>query len=149
MPDVAAMAAHNNIYIAGSPYPVAGTSCVAPMYAGLTAVLNKALGFVPASGGNPQKGQPIGFLTPFLYEFGASVCNDITVGNNDSGDSPDSPYYQAGAGWDYCTGWGSIDGEKLLNALSQVFDFYFVVDQNTFGRDEVNDNADTLSLIHI
>jgi hypothetical protein len=137
------MAAHNNIYIAGSPYSVAGTSCVAPMYAGLTAVLNKALGFVPASGGNPQKGQPIGFLNPFLYEFGNSVCNDITVGNNDSGDSPDSPYYQAGTGWDYCTGWGSIDGAKLLNALSQVFDFYFIVDKNTFGRDEVNDNADT------
>jgi hypothetical protein len=161
MPDIAGMVAHGdsrnvtnpaNFFLNGNNYSFIGTSCVAPMYAGLVAVLNNLLGFVPKSAGNPQKGQPIGFLNPFLYEFGSSVCNAINQnppGTNDSLDTPDSPYYTTDNNsgnsipWNYCTGWGSVDGTKLLNALSQVFDFYFIVDKNTFGRDEVNDNADT------
>lgn len=86
-----------------------GTSAVAPLYAGLIAVLRSA------------SGVKFGFLNPTLYQLATSTkipspFNDITHGNNDSGDTPDSPYI-AGQGWDPCTGWGSIDGTMLLNAI--------------------------------
>ena len=38
------------------------------------------------------------------------VTRDITQGNNGS--------QQAGPGWDACTGWGSPDGGKLLQAIA-------------------------------
>jgi hypothetical protein len=48
------------------------------------------------------------------------------VGNNDFGPpipplpsgTPDSPFYTTGIGWDPCTGWGSIRGNRLLSALA-------------------------------
>ena len=52
-----------------------------------------------------------GFLNPLLYGSlaGKGVINDITTGNNGS--------YVAKSGWDPCTGWGSPNGAKLLQAL--------------------------------
>jgi kumamolisin len=84
-----------------------GTSAVAPLYAGLTAVMMATLR------------QPIGFLNPTLYALGESVFRDITVGNNLWGDSSNKAahYYTAGVGWDACTGLGVIDGNKLRSAL--------------------------------
>ncbi|HET9059264.1 MAG TPA: S53 family peptidase [Acidimicrobiales bacterium] len=74
---------------------VGGTSAVAPLWAGLVARLNQALG------------RPVGFLQPVLYSSAASgALHDITTGNNGA--------YQAGPGWDACTGLGSPDGAKLL-----------------------------------
>jgi kumamolisin len=104
VPDIAGMTALTGLFLNASPYGFVGTSCVAPLFAGLTAVLNQALG------------QPIGFLHPTLYAH-PKVCNDITFGNNDSGDTPDSPFYTAGTGWDSCTGLGSVDGTRLLTVL--------------------------------
>jgi kumamolisin len=79
--------------------PVGGTSAVAPLWAGLTARLNQALG------------KPVGFLNPLIYAIpsSASAFNDITSGNN--GD------YSAAPGWDACTGLGSPNGQNLLFAL--------------------------------
>jgi kumamolisin len=73
---------------------------VAPLWAGLIAILNQHLG------------QPIGYLTPLLYSLPASAdaFHDIATGDNGA--------YQARHGWDACTGWGSPDGAKLLEALS-------------------------------
>ena len=76
-----------------------GTSAVAPLWAGLTALLNQKLG------------QRVGFLNALTY---GSLANsgsfqDITLGNNGA--------YKAKAGWDACTGWGSPNGAKLLHAL--------------------------------
>jgi kumamolisin len=107
LPDVAGMVGLGGFFCNAIPYSFVGTSCVAPVYAGLAAVLNRALK------------QPIGFLNPTLYN-NSSVCNDVTFGNNDSGDSPDSPFYSAAAGWDPCSGWGSIDGTRLLTALVKI-----------------------------
>jgi subtilase family serine protease len=67
-----------------------GTSGVAPLYAGLIAVLQSAFG------------AKFGFLNPTLYQLGTSSntpFNDVTNGNNDSGDTPDSPYFTATTGW--------------------------------------------------
>jgi kumamolisin len=113
VPDVAGNASGNSGYpdeIDGTPWRANGTSAVAPLYAGLAAVLNAALG------------QPIGFLNPTLYALGESVFRDVTSGNNQWGAAanPSTPYYSAGPGWDACTGWGSIDGTALLVALQQL-----------------------------
>jgi kumamolisin len=50
----------------------------------------------------------------------ASVFRDITVGDNAVPSSQFGPAvqgYQAGKGWDACTGLGSIDGTALLEQL--------------------------------
>ena len=80
---------------------VGGTSAVAPLWAGLVALLNQSLG------------NPVGFLNPNLYGSIAQdgVFRDITSGNNGA--------YSAGPGWDACSGWGVADGAKLLAALGQ------------------------------
>ena len=70
---------------------IGGTSAVSPLWAGLVARLNANLG------------RPLGFLNPLLYV--KSPVRDIVQGNNGA--------YEAGQGWDACTGLGSPDGAKL------------------------------------
>ncbi len=110
VPDVAGMVAMSGFFTAGVGGPGlntgVGTSAVAPLYAGLVAMINAFLG------------HNVGFLNPTLYAYGPEICNDITVGNNDSGNTPDSPFYTTAIGWDPCTGWGSINGVRLLAALA-------------------------------
>jgi hypothetical protein len=130
VPDVAANASGNSgfsdIIMGGAPTVGAGTSVVGPLYAGLTAVLNQALG------------QPIGFLNPTLYALGGSVCRDITSGDNNP--NIGIPFYTAGPGWDMCTGWGSLNGAAFLGVLQTLYarNFYFIVDKSTFGVDELS-----------
>jgi hypothetical protein len=135
VPDVAAMVGYTGsgnydwFYANGVTYNYEGTSCVAPLMAGLTAVLRSALG------------RGLGPLNTILYELRDTAFNDVTEGNNDSGDSPDSPYFTAGAGWDACTGLGSPDGTKLLNGIAALLytpNWYFQVNKGSFGLDEVN-----------
>jgi kumamolisin len=101
VPDVAGDADPQTGYsvlVDGAPQTIGGTSAVAPLWAGLTARLNQSLG------------KPVGFLQPQLYAAAASSgFHDITQGNNGN--------YQAGPGWDACTGLGSPDGSALLAAL--------------------------------
>ncbi len=88
-----------NVRVDGQDFVIGGTSAVAPLWAGLVALMNQKLG------------HPVGFLNPMLYgSLAGKVTHDITQGNNGG--------YQAKAGWDPCTGWGSPDGAKLLSALS-------------------------------
>jgi kumamolisin len=78
---------------------VGGTSAVAPLWAGLTALLNQLLG------------RPVGFLNPQLYGsvLSGGGLRDITEGDNGA--------YSAGPGWDACTGLGSPRGGAILAAL--------------------------------
>ena len=87
------------VRVDGQNFVIGGTSAVAPLWAGLVALMNQKLG------------HPVGFLNPMLYGslHGKGGTHDITSGNNGS--------YSAKAGWDPCTGWGSPDGAKLLKAL--------------------------------
>jgi kumamolisin len=100
-PDVAGNASPLTGYrvrVGGFDQVTGGTSAVAPLYAGLTMRINGALG------------HPVGYLNPFLYRHGTSgIFRDITDGNNGG--------YTALPGWDACTGWGSINGQKLLDLL--------------------------------
>jgi len=100
VPDVAGDADPTTGYqvlVDGQNTVIGGTSAVAPLWAGLVALLNQ------------QLGQPVGFLNTVLYQIGESAFNDITQGSN--GD------YSAGPGWDACTGLGSPNGAALLQAL--------------------------------
>ena len=134
VPDVAGNASFNsgyNITLSGNPETAGGTSAVAPLYAGLIALINAALG------------TKVGFINPLLYALQGAVCRsvDVSQGPPDNGING-IPGYPAGAGWNACTGWGSINGGALLAALKspQVFQktCTFVVDRSTYGMDEVN-----------
>ena len=109
VPDVAAnasVASGYPIIVGGSPGTGDGTSASAPLWAGLTAVLNAALD------------ENIGFVNPVLYALGSSVFRDI-VAEPGAGDNSlfGVPGYPAGPGWDACTGWGTPSGKALLNGL--------------------------------
>jgi len=84
---------------------VGGTSAVAPLWAGLIALLNQKLGM------------PVGFLHPKIYALGEKVFHDITSGNNDDSGLGQ---YSAKTGWDPCTGLGSPNGTALLSALTSA-----------------------------
>ena len=128
LPDVAGMVSYNGFFVNSSSYTFTGTSCATPLYAGLAAVLRSAFGVA------------LGFLNPTLYQLGNTACNDITKGNNDPNNGSNAPYFSAGTGWDACSGWGSIDGTKLLNGIAALMytqTFYFQMEKNTYGLDEV------------
>jgi pseudomonalisin len=75
-----------------------GTSLAAPLFAGAWARLESATG------------NHLGFAGALLYAHAkSSMFHDITSGNNDD--------YNAGLGWDYVTGFGSLDVRKAYNAL--------------------------------
>jgi kumamolisin len=64
---------------------------------------------------NQQLGRNLGFINPTLYSIGESAFHDITSGNNDDSNLG---YYNAGPGWDACTGLGSPNAAALLSTLS-------------------------------
>jgi len=103
IPDVAGDADPSTGYITlvdGQSGVVGGTSAVAPLWAGLIALINASIG------------KPVGFLNPLLYQqanAGADF-NDVTSGNNGA--------YSAGPGWDSCTGLGSPKGLEIAESLS-------------------------------
>ncbi len=94
------------VLVDGKQDVLGGTSAVAPLWAGLVALLNQKIG------------RPVGYLNPVLYSLptASGAFHDITTGNNDINSNRGA--YKARPGWDACTGWGSPDGAKLLNALS-------------------------------
>jgi kumamolisin len=107
VPDVAADADPNTGYdvvIDGSWTVEGGTSAVAPLYAGLFALIDQSLGF------------PVGFVTPYLYSlYETAAFLDITQGTNAV---PPAPGYSAGVGWNACSGLGRINGNNLLTELT-------------------------------
>ena len=106
MPDVAGNAGGGYvIYYAGAKIaPLVGTSCVAPLYAGLLAQIVSGMG------------KRVGWLNPVLYAPPYRVvCRDLYDGVNNA--DLDSPGYIAGSGWDACTGFGVLDGTALYDVL--------------------------------
>jgi kumamolisin len=90
-----------DVLVDGQQQVVGGTSAVAPLWAGLVALLNQKL--------NTR----VGYLNPTLYALKqTSAFNDITSGNNGE--------YSAGPGWDATTGLGSPIGSGLAQALAAL-----------------------------
>ena len=113
IPDVALTA--DNVYCYsddGSASSFGGTSCAAPLWAGLTALANQQAAAIGKAS--------VGFINPVVYTIGsgsgyAQNFNDITKGDNTwSGSS--SQFYAVG-GYDLCTGWGTPAGQSLIDAL--------------------------------
>jgi kumamolisin len=103
VPDVAGNAEGYQILVGGVNRVGGGTSAVAPLWSGLVARINQALGIYA------------GFLNPFLYReyknlTQSNAIHQITQGNNGA--------YSAHAGWNACTGLGTPDGAKIAAALA-------------------------------
>ena len=101
VPDVAGDADPETGYkvlVDGQNTVIGGTSAVAPLWAGLIALINQ------------QLGKPVGFVQPALYQMVSTAAfHEITKGNNDG--------YQAGPKWNACSGLGSPNGAAILKTL--------------------------------
>ncbi|MGD0987758.1 MAG: S53 family peptidase [Candidatus Sulfotelmatobacter sp.] len=107
-PDVSAEANTNQFscYDGGCAGGNGGTSYAAPQWAGFIAMANQQA----VSQGKPT----LGFLNPALYGIGVGAdyhtdFHDIISGNNGG--------FNAVAGYDLVTGWGSPTGPSLIDAL--------------------------------
>ena len=90
-----------NVRVDGQDMVIGGTSAVAPLWAGLITVINAA------------KGKSSGFISPTLYAAKESTgFHDITSGNNGA--------FNAGPGWDPCTGLGTPIGTGVQTVLGGV-----------------------------
>jgi kumamolisin len=115
VPDVAGdadPATGYTVIVDGSQQTIGGTSAVAPLWAGLFALINA------------QLAHPVGYANPLLYQQlayptsgAASAFHDITSGNNGANGAPG---YSAGENWDACTGLGSPVGNALLASLKSL-----------------------------
>jgi kumamolisin len=104
VPDIAMSATNYFTRVDRLEGPSGGTSAVAPLMAALVALLNQA------------KQKHVGFLNPFLYaNVAKGVVHDVTVGTNAIKNTVKG--YNAGPGWDACTGLGTPDGTAILNNL--------------------------------
>ena len=118
LPDVALTA--DNIYVAygnGSGGALGGTSCATPLWAALTALMNEQT----FEGGRA----PVGFINPAIYAIGESGAyggsfHDVTTGDDSWPSSPNGFY--AVSGYDLCTGWGTPNGQALIDAIAGLPD---------------------------
>jgi kumamolisin len=116
VPDMATLAGppwYDLVWLGKNTYG-GGTSASAPVVAALIARIGALL---PVS--KRQR-----YLTPLLYqkspygsEMGRFVCQDVTYGNNASKPQPGGGY-EATAGFDAVSGWGTPIGTSLLFALT-------------------------------
>jgi kumamolisin len=102
VPDIAMSATNYFTRVDSAEGASGGTSAVAPLMSALVALLNQA------------KQKNVGFLNPTLYA-NASVLHDVTSGTNAIANTVKG--YNAGPGWDACSGLGTPDGTALLGKL--------------------------------
>jgi subtilase family serine protease len=99
------------IFIGGQRYSVGGTSLASPIFVGVFARIQT------------YANNSIGFPASFMYrDFpnNSSVLHDVTSGNNGVSYGGKSYGYNAATGWDYTTGYGSLDISKF-NALAYTW----------------------------
>lgn len=107
VPDVAGkadLAAGYRLLVGGKEISMGGTSASAPMWAGLIANLNAHLK------------TRVGFVTPLLYT-GTEAMGRATHGIHHGTNG----IWEAGPGWNACTGLGSPQGLHLLKALEEFY----------------------------
>ncbi len=109
VPDVAINASPSSGYQIlndGQATVVGGTTASASMWAALIARLNQGVG------------GRVGWLNPALYRSlgPTGILRDVTKGSTRP-ESGSGLGYDARPGWDPCTGWGTPDGQRLLEAL--------------------------------
>ncbi|KAH9159723.1 subtilisin-like protein [Lactarius sanguifluus] len=105
-PDVSAQAIDFAIIVDGGGFLEDGTSCSAPVVAGIISLLNDY---------QLSKNRPVlGFLNPWLYGSARQGFNDIRSGSNPGCDTDG---FTAVPGWDPVTGLGTPDFQRLLERL--------------------------------
>ena len=119
VPDVAADADLNSYNCSiGECGAWGGTSFASPRWAGFLALVNQQA----AAAGMAT----MGFLNPAIYALAESSSNnyasgfhDITSGTNNCNwtDCYNPVNFSAGTGYDLVTGWGSMTGQSLIDAL--------------------------------
>jgi subtilase family serine protease len=107
LPDVSADAdpiTGYHIVLQGRDTQAGGTSASTPLWASVIALIDQDL--------KSKNMREIGFANPALYwmgdnrgKFSVAPFHDITAGNNLA--------YEAGPGWDFATGWGTMDAVGL------------------------------------
>jgi kumamolisin len=115
VPDISAMAATSPpvgytgayVVVGGAPNGLIGTSVASPIWAGITALIKQARA--------TQGLSEIGLLGPGLYPLiGSNAFTDITSGTNGA--------YDAGPGYDLCTGIGTPNVANLITqSEAEVF----------------------------
>ena len=147
-PDVAMEGDFDNYYCAlGScGGGAAGTSFAAPRWAGFMALINQQA----VEAGNAPLGG-IGFINPAIYAIGAGTSygsdfNDVTSGNNLTANQP--VWFSATGGYDLTTGWGSAQGQNLIDALAgpQVQGFWIAPSSGTLNVNLGASGSTTLSI---
>lgn len=107
VPDVAASADGDSgwfVITGGEAAQIGGTSAAAPFWAGAMLLV--------AQHARREGAGRVGFSAPLLYRIAArrdSPFHDVTRGGNRG--------FRATRGWDYATGWGSPDVERLADAV--------------------------------
>ncbi|KAH8979053.1 subtilisin-like protein [Lactarius hatsudake] len=105
-PDVAAQAVRFAIILNDGLARSSGTSCSAPVVAGIISLLNDY---------QLSRNRPVlGFLNPWLYGTASQGFNDITSGSNPGCGTEG---FSAVPGWDPVTGLGTPDFQRLLERL--------------------------------
>jgi hypothetical protein len=107
LPDISADAdpvTGYHIVLGGKDTQAGGTSASTPLWASVVALIDQDL--------KSRNMREIGFANPALYwmgdnrsKFSVAPYHDVTQGNNLA--------YEAGPGWDFATGWGSMDAVGL------------------------------------
>ncbi len=109
------------IYIDGEPASEGGTSLSSPLMMGQWARVQAA------ASSSTQKAGGVGFADPVIYRqaqdadgCSSSPCANAPTYNRDFFDVTDSEYgagngaYQPGPGWDYASGWGSLNVANFI-----------------------------------
>jgi pseudomonalisin len=111
VPDVALTAAGHDSYLVGvwgALYGISGTSAASPSFAGIMALAAQKAA-ARLGNANPE----LYHLANAQYSGGPAVFHDIISGSNSV---PGVTGFNATAGYDQTTGWGSVDAEKLVTA---------------------------------
>jgi xanthomonalisin len=112
VPDIAFDAAQSTgaiIYIDGQQYQIGGTSLASPIFVGVWARIQSAHG---NAYGLPTQSMYANFST-----HAPAPVHDVTSGNN----GYNGYGYNAAAGWDNTTGWGSLDISKFNTYVGQYW----------------------------
>ena len=117
-PDVAALGEGFVVVQNGVAGLLSGTSASAPVFAAIVSLLNEA---------RLQRvgGRPMGFLNPWLYQYGNLTFRDVVDGTNaldgfaqlGSRAAPMAYGWNATVGWDAVTGLGVPDFQRMLQLI--------------------------------
>ncbi|WP_187143402.1 FG-GAP-like repeat-containing protein [Terriglobus albidus] len=148
VPDVAMEADFDNYmcYMGTCITTGAGTSFAAPRWAGFMAMVNQQA----IEAGNAPKGG-LGFINPTIYAIGsdsrfATEMHDTTSGNNQT--AGQSVWYSAVTGYDLVTGWGSANGQNLIDELAgrQVPGFWIAAADGTVSLNQGKTSSTTITV---